>query len=92
MQSYANNGKKFYNQKQYQKAIAQFEQQAAWSSFCAMNVEDGGTAFSQRDITTAFSNVGLRLCQAWKAAMGTRLVLGFILMPKASQFNLKTAT
>ena len=57
VQNYANNGKKFYDQKQYQKAIAQFKQQAAWSSFCAMNVEDGGTAFSERDITLSLIHI-----------------------------------
>ena len=88
VQSYANNGKKFYDQKQYQKAIEQFKQQAAWSSFCAMNVEDGGTAFSERDITTAFNNVGLSYAKLgnpqWARAW-------FSVYPKAqsSQFNLK---
>ncbi|WP_312585761.1 hypothetical protein [Acinetobacter sp.] len=88
VQNYANNGKKFYDQKQYQKAIEQFKQQAAWSSFCAMNVEDGGTAFSERDITTAFNNVGLSYAKLgnpqWARAW-------FSVYPKAqsSQFNLK---
>src|SRR5690606_2233756 len=88
VQNYANNGKKFYDQKQYQKAIEQFTQQAAWSSCCAMNVEDGGTAFSERDITTAFNNVGLSYAKLgnpqWARAW-------FSVYPKAqsSQFNLK---
>ncbi|WP_441367321.1 hypothetical protein [Acinetobacter lwoffii] len=86
--SYANNGKKFYDQKQYQKAIAQFEQQAAWSSFCAMNVEDGGTAFSERDITTAFNNVGLSYAKLGKPQWARAW---FSVYPEAqsSQFNLK---
>lgn len=88
VQSYANNGKKFYDQKQYQKAIAQFEQQAAWSSFCAMNVEDGGTAFSERDITTAFNNVGLSYAKLGKPQWA-RAWFSVFPNTKASQFNLK---
>ena len=88
VQSYANNGKKFYDQKQYQKAIAQFEQQAAWSSFCAMNVEDGGTAFSERDITRAFNNVGLSYAKLGKPQWA-RAWFSVFPNAKASQFNLK---
>ena len=88
VQSYANNGKKFYDQKQYQKAIAQFKQQAAWSSFCAMNVEDGGTAFSERDITTAFNNVGLSYAKLGKPQWA-RAWFSVFPNTKASQFNLK---
>ena len=88
VQSYANNGKKFYDQKQYQKAIAQFKQQAAWSSFCAMNVEDGVTAFSERDITTAFNNVGLSYAKLGKPQWA-RAWFSVFPNTKASQFNLK---
>ena len=88
VQNYANNGKKFYDQKQYQKAIAQFEQQAAWSSFCAMNVEDEGIAFSERDITTAFNNVGLSYAKLGKPQWA-RAWFSVFPNAKASQFNLK---
>jgi hypothetical protein len=88
VQSYANNGKKFYDQKQYQKAIAQFEQQAAWSSFCALNVEDGGTAFSEAHITTAFNNVGLSYAKLGKPQWA-RAWFSVYPEAKSSQFNLK---
>ncbi|WP_216940165.1 hypothetical protein [Acinetobacter sp. BY419] len=88
VKTYANNGKKFYDQKQYLKALEQFKQQAAWSSFCAMNVEDGGTAFSERDITTAFNNVGLSYAKLGKPQWA-RAWFSVFPNAKASQFNLK---
>ena len=33
VKSYANSGRKFYDQKQYQNALGQFQQQASWSAF-----------------------------------------------------------
>ena len=58
VKSYANSGRKFYDQKQYQNALGQFQQQASWSAFCAMHSENSDVSFSENAITTAFNNVG----------------------------------
>ncbi len=88
VKSYANNGKKFYDQKHYQQAIAQFKQQAAWSSFCEMNRDEAKTSFSEQAITTAFNNVGLSYSKLGKPQWARAW---FSVYPdaKSSQFNLK---
>lgn len=59
IKQYANNGKKFYDQKKYQKALAQFKQQAAWSQFCMLNADETTVKVSDRDVAIAYNNVGL---------------------------------
>ncbi|WP_180185315.1 hypothetical protein [Acinetobacter schindleri] len=88
VKSYAATGKQFYDQKQYAKAVEQFEQQAAWSSFCSMNVEDGGIAFTEHAMSTAFNNVGLSYAKLGKPQWARAW---FSVYPDAknSQFNLK---
>jgi hypothetical protein len=88
VKSYAASGKKFYDQKQYQKALVAFKEQASWSSFCEMNKDESGVSFSEQAISTAFNNVGLthaKLGQyGWARAW-------FSVFPdmKSSQFNLQ---
>lgn len=88
VQSYASSGKKFYDQKQYKKALEFFKKQAMWSSFCEMNTEESGFSFSEQSISTAFNNVGLSYVKlgqyGWARAW-------FSVYPemKNSQFNLK---
>ena len=53
-----------------------------------MNVEDGVTAFSERDITTAFNNVGLSYAKLGKPQWA-RAWFSVFPNTKASQFNLK---
>lgn len=88
VKSYANNGKKFYDQKQYQKAIEQFKQQAAWSSFCELNRDEAKISFSEHAITTAFNNVGLSYGKLGRPQWARAW---FSVYPEAqsSQFNLK---
>lgn len=84
----AHAGKKFYDQQQYQKALAQFQYQATWSSFCLMNQPESAVTLTERDIEIANNNVGLsyrKLGQPlWARAW-------FLLdaQSKSSQFNLK---
>ena len=88
VKNYAANGKKFYDQQQYAKAIEQFEQQATWSSFCSINVEDGGIAFTEHEISTAFNNVGLSYAKLGKP-LWARAWFSVYLEAKSSQFNLQ---
>lgn len=81
-------GKKFYDQKQYQKALEPFQQQAAWAAFCDMHYEDGGVKFSEQAISTAFNNVGLSYAKLGKIDWARAW---FSIYPNAknSQFNLQ---
>ena len=88
VKNYAASGKKFYDQKQYQKALEPFKQQAMWSSFCEINKDENGVSFSKQAIGTAFNNVGLTYAKlgqyAWARAW-------FSVFPelKNTQFNLQ---
>ena len=88
VKSYANSGKKFYDQKQYQSALGQFQQQAAWSAFCQMHNGNSGVAFSEHAIATAFNNVGLSYFKLGKPQWAR---VWFSVYPDAknSRFNLK---
>ncbi len=66
----ANSGKKFYDQKQYQKALEQFQYQATWSSFCLMNQPESGVSLTERDVEIANNNVGLSYSKLGKPALG----------------------
>lgn len=81
-------GKKYYDQKKYEQAIAYFKQQAAWTAFCFANADESGVKLKQRDIELSYNNVGLsykKLNQPqWARAW-------FLAYPDSSmsQFNLK---
>lgn len=88
LKSYANQGKKFYDQKQYAKAIDQFEQQASWTAFCLFNQDESGTKLSERDVELAYNNVGLSYAKLGKPAWALAWFSVFS-DAKSSQFNLK---
>ncbi len=79
-------GQKFYNQKNYKKALEQFQNQAAWTPFCQANGEEFGIKISDQEIDIANNNVGLTYsklgqpmwARAWFKVKQTR----------TSQFNL----
>lgn len=88
VKTYANQGKKFYDQKQYTKAIEQFKQQASWRGFCLLNEDESGVQMKQRDVELAFNNVGLSYAKLGKAQWARAWYLAY---PESSmsQFNLK---
>jgi hypothetical protein len=59
LKQYAQLGKKYYDKKQYTKALKQFEYQAAWASFCLYNEEHSGLSLQDNDRIIANNNVGL---------------------------------
>jgi hypothetical protein len=80
---------KYYDQKQYNKAIPYFERQAAWTQFCQFNAEDSNNnTFNDRDIALAQNNVGLSYAKLGKPLWARAW---FLLTPdsKVSQYNLK---
>ena len=84
----ANSGKKFYDQKQYQKALEQFQYQATWSSFCLMNQPESGVSLTERDVEIANNNVGLSYSKLGKPLWARAWFLRDA-ESKSSQFNLK---
>ncbi|MPW45462.1 hypothetical protein D7V21_07370 [Acinetobacter guerrae] len=84
-------GKKYYDQKQYAKAVQYFEHQAAWTAFCQLNAEDSKTTFNERDVELANNNVGLSYAKLGKPLWARAW---FLLTPdsKVSQYNLKQLT
>lgn len=59
VKQYASLGKKFYDQKQYKKALENFQNQASWTAFCKANADETTVKFTDRDIEVANNNVGL---------------------------------
>ncbi|MCO8045170.1 hypothetical protein NI467_07400 [Acinetobacter bohemicus] len=88
VKNYAAKGKRLYDQKQYSKAVEQFEQQAAWSAFCDMHSEESGVSFSESSIATAFNNVGLSYAKLAKPQWA-RAWFSIYPQAKSSQFNLQ---
>lgn len=84
-------GKKYYDQKQYAKAIEYFKHQAAWTQFCQLNAEDDKITFSDRDVELANNNVGLSYAKLGKPLWARAW---FLRTPdsKVSQYNLKQLT
>lgn len=84
---YANQGAKFYQQKNYLQALKMFKQQAARTDFCSYHEDITKKSISLDQIATAYNNVGLsytklgqpRWARAW-----------FEILPEAkkSQHNL----
>lgn len=87
LKQYARLGKQYYDQKQYAKALTQFEDQAAWSHFCQINAEESGVNVTDRDIEIANNNVGLTYAKLGKPLWARAW---FLRNPdsKMSQFNL----
>ncbi|CEI52445.1 hypothetical protein [Acinetobacter bereziniae] len=88
LSQYRKLGQKFYDQKNYKKALDQFQKQASWSDFCqSVGQEETGIQVSDNDIDIANNNVGLTYSKLnqplWARAW-------FQIKPtKTSQFNLK---
>lgn len=92
VKQYANIGKKNYDQKQYSKALAQFQQQAAWTQFCNYHTDETGIKFSERDLAIAYNNVGLTYAKLNKplwARAWYQLNINSESELKSTQFNLK---
>ena len=87
VKQYAQLGKKHYDQKQYSKALNQFKDQAAWTSFCLLNDEVSGIKLSERDIEIANNNVGLSYAKLNKPQWAKAWFLRDE-DTKSSQFNL----
>ncbi len=90
LEQYAAQGKSLYDQQQYTKARQIFQQQAAWSAFCASQAQqDSGVTVTARDTEIANNNTGLSYARSgqplWARAW-------FQLNPQSgiSQFNLKS--
>ena len=87
LKQYARLGKQYYDQKQYAKALTQFEDQAAWSHFCQINADESGVHVTDREIEIANNNVGLTYAKLGKPLWARAW---FLRNPdsKMSQFNL----
>jgi hypothetical protein len=91
LSQYRKLGQKFYDQKNYKRALDQFQKQAAWSDFCqSVGEEETGIRVSDKDVDIANNNVGLTYTKLgqplWARAW-------FQIKPtKTSQFNLKQLT
>ncbi len=60
VKQYASLGKKFYDQKQYKKALENFQNQASWTAFCKANEDETTVKFTDRDIEVANGFVAQR--------------------------------
>lgn len=89
VKTFAATGKRFYDQKNYTKALGAFKNQAAWSSFCKTNEDESGLQLTENAIQIAHNNVGLTYA---KLAQPLWARVWFQLDPenKSSQFNLKS--
>ena len=87
LSQYKQLGQKFYNQKNYKKALEQFQDQAAWTPFCQTNGEDIGLKITDKEVDIANNNVGLTYAKLGKPLWAR---VWFQLEPtQSSQFNLK---
>ena len=92
VKQYASTGKKFYDQKQYKKALAQFKNQASWSQFCMMNTDETSIQITERDVAIAYNNIGLsyaKMNQPMWARAWYLLNIRNEVEPKSTRFNLK---
>ncbi|WP_111861504.1 hypothetical protein [Acinetobacter sp. CFCC 10889] len=81
-------GKKFYDQKNYKKALKHFQTQAAWTAFCLSNADETTIKFSENNIITAQNNVALTYAKLGQP-MWARAWLMINKDEKTNQFNLK---
>lgn len=88
IKQYGTLGKKYYDNKDYKKALEQFEDQSAWTSFCLANIEESGIQITEHDVDVANNNVGLTYAKSnrpqWARAWFLRNKNS-----KLSQFNLR---
>jgi len=80
-------GQKFYDQKNYKKALEQFQNQAAWTPFCQSNGEEIGLKVSDKEVDIANNNVGLTYAKLGKPLWARAWFQ--LESTKMSQFNLK---
>ena len=59
IKQYRQSGQKFYQQKNYKKALEPFQNQASWSAFCLSQKDESGIQISEKDVDIANNNVGL---------------------------------
>ena len=88
VRQYTQTGKQFYDQKQYHKAIQQFEKQATWMPFCQLDSEDTNRQITDRDVEIANNNVGLSYAKLGKPQWARVWFLRNE-HSKTSQYNLK---
>ncbi|MFI7819383.1 hypothetical protein ACFMJ5_08165, partial [Acinetobacter baumannii] len=88
VKQYASLGKKFYDQKQYKKALENFQNQASWTAFCKANADETTVKFTDRDIEVANNNVGLAYAKLGQP-LWARAWFMLDEKSKSSQFNLK---
>ena len=92
VKQYAVSGKKLYDQKQYNKALEQFKNQAAWSQFCMLNADDTTIKVTDRDVAIAYNNVGLtyaKMNQPMWARAWYLLNIRNEVEPQSTRFNLQ---
>ncbi len=88
LSQYKQLGQKFYNQKNYKKALEQFKDQAAWTPFCQTNGEEFGINISDKEVAIANNNVGLTYAK-WAKPLWARVWFQIDENFQMSQFNLK---
>lgn len=85
---YAKNGKYYFDQKQFNLALPQFEHLATWSSICNSFEEETRIKISEKDIILAENNVGLTYAKLGKPMLA-RAWFSISNESKISQYNIK---
>jgi hypothetical protein len=85
---YATNGKQYFDQKQFNLALQQFENQVTWSSVCSSFEEETRIKIAEKDIISAESNVGLTYARLGKPMLA-RAWFSISDESKISQYNIK---
>ena len=88
IKQYRQSGQKFYQQKNYQKALDAFQNQASWSAFCLSQEDESGIQISEKEVDIANNNVGLTYAKLAKP-LWARAWFQINAQSKTSQFNLK---
>ncbi|AXY58748.1 hypothetical protein [Acinetobacter sp. WCHAc010052] len=88
---YATNGKQYFDQKQFNLALQQFENQVTWSSVCSSFEEETRIKIAEKDIISAENNVGLTYASLGKPMLA-RAWFSISDESKISQYNIKKFT
>ena len=88
IKQYRQSGQKFYQQRNYKKALEPFQNQASWSAFCFNQQDESGIQISEKEIDIANNNVGLTYAKLEKP-LWARAWFQINAQSKTSQFNLK---
>ena len=88
IKQYRQTGQKFYQQKNYKKALEPFQNQASWSAFCLSQEDESGIKISEKEVDIANNNVGLAYAKLGKP-LWARAWFHIDAQSKISQFNLK---